>query len=81
MSKSMAAFMDRVVARNPGEPEFHQAIREVAESVMPVVERLPPIGRKKYWSAWWNRSGSSVSGCHGWMIAARFMSTAGFGLK
>ena len=30
-------FMDGVVARNPYEPEFHQAVREVAESVMPLV--------------------------------------------
>jgi glutamate dehydrogenase (NADP+) len=30
-------FMQGVVARNPGEPEFHQAVREVAESVMPLV--------------------------------------------
>lgn len=30
-------FMHRVVERNPGEPEFHQAVREVAESVMPYV--------------------------------------------
>jgi glutamate dehydrogenase (NADP+) len=30
-------FMVDVVRRNPGEPEFHQAVREVAESVMPLV--------------------------------------------
>lgn len=30
-------FMAGVVARNPHEPEFHQAVREVAESVMPLV--------------------------------------------
>ncbi len=47
MSKSMAAFMDRVVARNPGEPEFHQAVREVAESVMPVVETTPAYRQEK----------------------------------
>jgi glutamate dehydrogenase (NADP+) len=29
--------MEEVVRRNPGEPEFHQAVREVAESVMPLV--------------------------------------------
>ena len=33
--------MDRVVARNPGEPEFHQAVYEVLESLQPVVERRP----------------------------------------
>ena len=31
-------FMREIEARNPGEPEFHQAVREVAESVMPLVQ-------------------------------------------
>ena len=30
-------FTAGVLARNPNEPEFHQAVREVAESVMPLV--------------------------------------------
>jgi glutamate dehydrogenase/leucine dehydrogenase len=30
-----------VVARNPGEAEFHQAVREVVECVMPLVESTP----------------------------------------
>lgn len=30
-------FMAEVVRRNPSEPEFHQAVREVAESVMPLM--------------------------------------------
>jgi glutamate dehydrogenase (NADP+) len=30
-------FMKGLIRRNPGEPEFHQAVREVAESVMPFV--------------------------------------------
>jgi glutamate dehydrogenase/leucine dehydrogenase len=34
-------FMKKVVEKNPGEPEFHQAVREVAESVMPLVEATP----------------------------------------
>ena len=33
--------MDRVVARNAGEPEFHQAVREVLESLEPVIEKHP----------------------------------------
>ncbi|HQG49001.1 MAG TPA: hypothetical protein PK373_07925, partial [Sedimentisphaerales bacterium] len=31
-------FMQRVVAQAPGEVEFHQAVREVARSVMPLVQ-------------------------------------------
>ena len=34
-------FMDQLVAKNPGEPEFHQAVREVVESIVPVLERNP----------------------------------------
>jgi len=38
MSSAVDTFMQSVTARNPGEPEFHQAVREVIESVLPVVE-------------------------------------------
>jgi glutamate dehydrogenase/leucine dehydrogenase len=34
-------FMAKVIARNPGESEFHQAVKEVVESLMPVVEENP----------------------------------------
>jgi len=34
-------FMARVVKGSPGETEFHQAVREVARSVMPVVQANP----------------------------------------
>jgi glutamate dehydrogenase/leucine dehydrogenase len=37
-SKAVEQFVADVVARNPNEPEFHQAVREVVESVYPVVE-------------------------------------------
>ena len=33
--------MDRVIQRNPAEPEFHQAVREVLTSLVPVVEARP----------------------------------------
>ncbi len=33
--------MAKVIARNPGEPEFHQAVMEVLESLEPVVEKRP----------------------------------------
>jgi glutamate dehydrogenase (NADP+) len=36
-------FMQDIVHRNPAEPEFHQAVREVAESVMPTV-----LGDQRY---------------------------------
>jgi len=47
MSDSVAAFMEKVKARNPGEAEFHQAVEEVVESVMPVVESTPKYKETK----------------------------------
>ncbi|MEM7404232.1 MAG: NADP-specific glutamate dehydrogenase [Pseudomonadota bacterium] len=34
-------FMDGVVRRNPGEPEFQQAVQEVAESIFPYIADKP----------------------------------------
>jgi len=34
-------FMDQLVAKNAGESEFHQAVREVVETLVPVLERHP----------------------------------------
>ena len=36
--KDLAAFMDKVIARNPGEPEFHQAVHEVAMDISPYIQ-------------------------------------------
>jgi len=41
MSKKIEEFMAKVVERNPGEIEFHQAVQEVVESVMPFIEKNP----------------------------------------
>jgi len=40
-SEAVRAFMEKVVAKNHGELEFHQAVWEVVESVMPVVLANP----------------------------------------
>ncbi len=34
-------FMAKVIAKNPGEAEFHQAVKEVVESLMPFIEENP----------------------------------------
>ena len=34
-------FMNGLIRRNPGELEFHQAVREVVETLMPVVMQHP----------------------------------------
>lgn len=41
MKKEVAEFMEQVIAKNPGEKEFHQAVQEVVESLWPVLERHP----------------------------------------
>ena len=41
------ALMEQVISRSPGEPEFHQAVREVAESVTVVIEKRPELARAK----------------------------------
>ncbi|MBU1726175.1 MAG: NADP-specific glutamate dehydrogenase [Candidatus Omnitrophica bacterium] len=41
MSKKIADFMNKVIEKNPEQKEFHQAVREVAESVMPYIEKNP----------------------------------------
>ena len=39
--KYLDGFMAGLIARNPGEPEFHQAVREVAESIAPYITANP----------------------------------------
>ena len=40
-------FMAQVIARNPNEPEFHQAVREVAESLAPYIVADPALEKLK----------------------------------
>ena len=47
MVKKVEEFMDLVIRKNPGETEFHQAVREVAESVMPFIEKNPKYQKAK----------------------------------
>jgi glutamate dehydrogenase (NADP+) len=39
--------MDLVAKRNPAEPEFHQAVQEVLDSLQPVLERHPEYERNR----------------------------------
>ncbi|GLZ11535.1 glutamate dehydrogenase [Actinomadura sp. NBRC 104425] len=39
----LSAAYDRILRRNPGEPEFHQAVKEVLETLAPVLERRPEL--------------------------------------
>ena len=41
MSLDVSKFMENVVAKNPAEPEFHQAVEEVIKSLAPFVNANP----------------------------------------
>ena len=40
-------FMAKLVAKNPGEVEFHQAVEEVITSLMPFIEENPKYQKAK----------------------------------
>ncbi|AQT68565.1 NADP-specific glutamate dehydrogenase [Anaerohalosphaera lusitana] len=46
-SQFTESIMEITTSRNPAESEFHQAVREVAESVEPVIARHPELARAK----------------------------------
>lgn len=45
--KELQDFMARIKAKNPNEPEFHQAVYEVAESLIPFIEENPQYKHAK----------------------------------
>ena len=47
MSDYAKSLMQEVVAKNPSEPEFHQAVKEVVESLSLVLERHPEYRKAK----------------------------------
>ncbi|HEY2800847.1 MAG TPA: NADP-specific glutamate dehydrogenase [Chthoniobacterales bacterium] len=47
MNNDLAELIAHVKAKNPGEPEFHQAVEEVFASLAPVLERHPEYRKGK----------------------------------
>jgi len=47
MEKNVEAFMEKIIEKNPGEKEFHQAVQEVTESLMPFIEKNPKYKKGK----------------------------------
>ncbi|MHC5021616.1 MAG: Glu/Leu/Phe/Val dehydrogenase dimerization domain-containing protein, partial [Planctomycetota bacterium] len=47
MSDAVKAFMDQITARDPNQPEFEQAVTEVVESLMPVLDKEPALRKAK----------------------------------
>jgi glutamate dehydrogenase (NADP+) len=46
-SQELKQIYDEVLARNPGEVEFHQAVREVLDTLGPVLEKYPAFAHRK----------------------------------
>lgn len=47
MKGAVGTFMAQVVAKNPEQKEFHQAVEEVVESVLPVLDQHPEYRKAK----------------------------------
>ncbi len=47
MEEYIEQLMEKVVEKNPGEKEFHQAVREVLESIEPVIKKNPRYQKEK----------------------------------
>ncbi|MBN1309438.1 MAG: NADP-specific glutamate dehydrogenase [Chitinispirillaceae bacterium] len=47
MNQDISGFMEKLVAKNPSEKEFHQAVEEVIASVMPYVQKNPRYQKAK----------------------------------
>src|SRR5712691_10097965 len=47
MKDDISALMADVKSKNPAEPEFHQAVHEVVESLSPVLDRHPEYRKAK----------------------------------
>ena len=47
MANAVEAFMEKIKARDPNQPEFHQAVHEVAISLMPFMEENPKYKEAK----------------------------------
>ena len=47
MSSYVQSFMQEVIAKNPEQKEFHQAVQEVVESLVPVMDRHPEFRKAK----------------------------------
>ena len=64
---------ERVVSQNPGEPEFHQAVKEVLDSLSWLLTPTRrSTARPVSWSVLLNRKGLFPSGYLGWTITARY---------
>ena len=65
MEAKIQAFIDSVKVRNGNEPEFIQAVTEVAETVLPLSKTIQSITTLCCWNEWLSQNVSSCFACHG----------------
>ena len=41
VKQTVGKYMEKLIAKNPAEPEFHQAVKEVVDSLVPCLDRHP----------------------------------------
>ena len=47
MDKNVEEFMEKIISKDPDQKEFHQAVTEVAESLMPFIDKNPKYKKAK----------------------------------
>jgi glutamate dehydrogenase (NADP+) len=79
-AREVDRFMATLMQRNPGEPEFHQAVREVVETLMPyvlerpeyqkanILERLTEPDRVLSWRVAWEDDRGEVHVNRAWRV-------------
>ena len=65
MEAKIQAFIDSVKVRNGNEPEFIQAVTEVAETVLPFIENNPKYNNAMLLERWLSQNVLSCFVCHG----------------
>ena len=80
VGKQVEGFMNGLIKRNPGEPEFHQAVREVAETLMPfilqhreykdaqILERLTEPDRVVIFRVCWEDDQDNIRANRAWRV-------------
>ena len=81
MSEYVKSLIAHVKAKNPSEPEFHQAVQEVAESLDLVLERHPEYRSAKILERMVEPERVVMFRIPWPMTRGRFTSTAGSGSR
>ena len=80
VGKHVEGFMNGLIKRNPGEPEFHQAVHEVAETLMPsilqnreykdaqILERLTEPDRVVIFRVCWEDDQGNIRANRAWRV-------------